>query len=143
MITTTKKNNLLIIMLILLVCAAMLTGCISKHSTEKKQEPAATQASDIPMEKETDNSAEIIDVPPEIVETDWSNYFNGLNGTAVVYDTTNQQYTIYNRELAVTKSSPCSTFKIISSLIALENGIIEPENSTRTWSAFCFMIPER
>lgn len=138
MITTTKKNNLLIIMLILLVCAAMLTGCISKHSTEKKQEPAATQASDIPMEKETDNSAEIIDVPPEIVETDWSNYFNGLNGTAVVYDTTNQQYTIYNRELAVTKSSPCSTFKIISSLIALENGIIEPENSTRTWSGEIF-----
>lgn len=138
MITTTKKNNLLIIMLILLVCAAMLTGCISKHSTEKKQEPAATQVSDIPMEKETDNSAEIIDVPPEIVETDWSNYFNGLNGTAVVYDTTNQQYTIYNRELAVTKSSPCSTFKIISSLIALENGIIEPENSTRTWSGEIF-----
>lgn len=90
------------------------------------------------MEEETDNSAEIIEVTPEIVEADWSNHFNGLNGTAVVYDATNQQYTIYNRDLAVTESSPCSTFKIISSLIALENGIIEPENSTRTWSGEIF-----
>ena len=92
--TTTKINNLLTIMLILLVCAVMLTGCISNHSTEEKQEPLATQNVDNPMEEETDNSAEIIEVTPEIVEADWSNYFNGLNGTAVVYDTTNQQYTI-------------------------------------------------
>lgn len=78
------------------------------------------------------------DVAPKLVEADWSNYFNGLNGTAVIYDTAKQQYTIYNRDLAVTRSSPCSTFKIISSLIALENGIIEPENSTRTWSGEIF-----
>lgn len=136
--TTTKRNNLLTIMLILLVCAVMLTGCIGNHSSEGKQEPLATQNVDNPMEEETDNSAEIIEVTPEIVEADWSNYFNGLNGTAVVYDATNQQYTIYNRDLAVTQSSPCSTFKIISSLIALENGIIEPENSTRTWSGEIF-----
>ena len=136
--TTTKINNLLTIMLILLVCAVMLTGCIGNHSSEEKQEPATTQVIDDPEEEETDNSAETIDVTPEIVEADWSNYFNGLNGTAVVYDATNQQYTIYNRDLAVTESSPCSTFKIISSLIALENGIIEPENSTRTWSGEIF-----
>lgn len=133
-----KRNNLLTIMLILLVCAVMLTGCIGNQSSEEKQEPATTQVIDNPVEEETESSAETIDVTPEIVEADWSNYFNGLNGTAVVYDATNQQYTIYNRDLAVTESSPCSTFKIISSLIALENGIIEPENSTRTWSGEIF-----
>lgn len=133
-----KRNNLLTIMLILLVCAVMLTGCIGNHSSEEKQEPSTTQVIDNPVEEETESSAETIDVTPEIVEADWSNYFNGLNGTAVVYDATNQQYTIYNRDLAVTESSPCSTFKIISSLIALENGIIEPENSTRTWSGEIF-----
>ena len=133
-----KRNNLLTIMLILLVCAVMLTGCIGNHSSEEKQEPATTQVIDNSVEEETESSAETIDVTPEIVEADWSNYFNGLNGTAVVYDATNQQYTIYNRDLAFTESSPCSTFKIISSLIALENGIIEPENSTRTWSGEIF-----
>ena len=61
-----------------------------------------------------------------------------MNGTAVIYDASNKKYTIYNRDLAITRSSPCSTFKIISSLIALENGIIETENSTKTWSGEIF-----
>lgn len=74
----------------------------------------------------------------EIVEADWSEYFNGLNGTAVVYSPSERQYTIYNQEFAETRRPPCSTFKIISSLIALENGIITPENSTRSWSGEIF-----
>lgn len=131
---TTKRNNLLIIMCILLACVFMLAGCVSNYGTEEKQKSENIQVIGDSMAKENDSAAEIIDKVPEIVEADWSSYFNGLNGTAVVYDTTNQQYIIYNRDLAVTESSPCSTFKIISSLIALENGIIEPENSTRTWS---------
>lgn len=133
MIPTTKRNNLLII---LLVCAVMLTGCVSKYSAEEKQKSAETQVISDPIEEETDNSADII--KPEIVEIDWSSYFNGLNGTAVVYDAASQKYTIYNHDLAITRSSPCSTFKIISSLIALENGIIDPENSTRAWSGEIF-----
>ena len=69
---------------------------------------------------------------------DWSEYFNGLKGTAVIYDASDRQYTIYNQDLAETRRSPCSTFKIISSLIALENGTITPENSTRPWSGEIF-----
>ena len=45
---------------------------------------------------------------------------------------------MYNGDLALTRRSPCSTFKIISSLIALENGIFEPEDSTREWSGEVF-----
>ena len=137
-ITTTKKNHLLIILCMLLVCAFVLTGCGSDEHAEEKPEPIETPVSDEPAEKETDTSAEIIEEAPEIVEADWSGYFDGLNGTAVVYDAAGQQYTVYNHDLAVTRSSPCSTFKIISSLIALEKGIIEPENSTRTWSGEIF-----
>lgn len=74
----------------------------------------------------------------EIVEADWSEYFNGLNGTAVIYDASSRQYTIYNEELAVARRSPCSTFKIISSLTALEHGILEPEDPTRIWSGEVF-----
>lgn len=72
------------------------------------------------------------------IETDWSQYFNGLNGAAVVYDCTEGTYRIYNEELAMTRRSPCSTFKIISSLIALENGIIDPDDSVRAWSGEVF-----
>lgn len=90
---------------------------------------------DIELVKKEESEEEI---PEETVEADWSEYFNGLNGTAVVYDSSDRRYTIYNSDLAETRRSPCSTFKIISSFIALENGILEPEDSTRTWNGEIF-----
>ena len=71
---------------------------------------------------------------PQIVENDWSDYFQGCEGTAVLYYPSKEQIFVYQKELAEKQSSPCSTFKIISSLIALENGILDPENATRKWS---------
>lgn len=40
------------------------------------------------------------------------------------------------------KRSPCSTFKIISSLIALEHGIITPKHSKRAWNGEIFWNEE-
>lgn len=75
---------------------------------------------------------------PELIETDWSGYFNGLQGAAVVYDASASRYMIYNPELADTRRSPCSTFKIVSSMLAIENGILEPDTSTHAWSGEIF-----
>lgn len=130
------------------MCAFILTGCSNNHSTEEKifiesekeelEEAKMEEPSSVSIEADTEVSAESIVIEPEIVDVDWSEYFDGLNGTAVVYDATNRRYTIYNGDLASTRRPPCSTFKIISSLIALENGIIEPEDSTRVWSGEVF-----
>lgn len=78
------------------------------------------------------------DIAPAITEMDWSGYFEGINGAVVIYDPAENCYQIYNQDLALNRHSPCSTFKIISSLIALENGIIEPDSSTRSWSGEVF-----
>lgn len=140
-----------------MACAFVLTGCGSGRSEEEKipaenpkeesvTEESATEEPAVPefesesssTETNQENSAESVEMEPEITEADWSDYFGGLNGTAVIYDPSASQYTIYNPDLAVTRSSPCSTFKIISSLIGLESGIINPENSTRTWSGEIF-----
>mgnify|MGYP000606331219 CR=1 FL=1 len=135
-----------------MACAFVLTGCGSGRSEEEKipaenpkeesaaEEPAVPEFESGSSSTETDqeNSAESVEMEPEITEADWSDYFGGLNGTAVIYDPSASQYTIYNPDLAVTRSSPCSTFKVISSLIGLESGIIDPENSTRTWSGEIF-----
>lgn len=43
----------------------------------------------------------------------------------------------------IIQRSPCSTFKIISSLVALENGIIKPENSTRIFNGFADSADKR
>lgn len=73
-----------------------------------------------------------------VTETDLSGYFDGLKGAAVLYDADNEKYIIYNKELAEERTSPCSTFKIVSSCIALENGIIDPDRSVRRWSGETF-----
>lgn len=92
-------------------------------------------------ERPVDEVQEVI-VEPVIEEMNWSNYFDGINGAAVIYDPIENCYQIYNQELAHTRRSPCSTFKIISSLIALENGIIQPDESTHTWSGEIFWNEE-
>lgn len=132
-----------------------LAGCSRESGSFIEKQPIETQASeettqieapsieDIPqiMETVTDEvQAKISE--PIIAEVDWSNYFDGINGAAVIYDPMENCYQIYNQELAFTQRSPCSTFKIISSLIALENGIIEPDDSTRTWSGEKFWNEE-
>ena len=147
-----KKNNYFKMIYLIFVCVFILAGCSNHHNTEEKmvmendrqelgeekiEEPDVELSSDY-IEADTEYSVEIMEMEPEIVEAEWSEYFNGLNGTAVLYDVTNRRYTVYDSDLASTRRSPCSTFKIISSLIALENGIFEPEDSTRDWSGEVF-----
>lgn len=135
------------------VCVFILTSCADNHSIEEEifieenekeelkeeriKEPEV-ESSTVSLESDTEEAAEIPAMEPETVYADWSEYFDGLNGAAVVYDVSDKRYTIHNSDLALTRRSPCSTFKIISSLIALENGILEPENSVRTWSGEIF-----
>lgn len=133
-------------------CAFILTGCMDRDGAEKKpfvedrkersegeqDEKSDVESSSISIHINAEVAAEDVATVPETVNVDWSEYFNGLNGTAVIYDPSASQYTIYNQDLAETRRSPCSTFKIISSLIALEHGIIKLEDSTRTWSGEMF-----
>lgn len=150
-----KRNNYFKVGYGIFACAILLTGCSKEHSTEErivvedvkevveseKRDQQEMESDNVPLEENTkDMEDDTVDkaVEPEIVGADWSEYFNGLNGTAVIYDASNRQYTIYNDELAVDRRSPCSTFKIISSLTALEDGILDPEDSTREWSGEVF-----
>ena len=104
-----------------------------------EEEEALTGGTDVlSSEDEKEVLTEYAAAEPETTEEDWSEYFDGLNGAAVLYDASADRFTVYNSELAGTRRSPCSTFKIISSLIALENGILEPEDSIRTWSGESF-----
>lgn len=110
----------------MLLAVLLLAGCSDRQAPDRTQ-PAPGEATDTP-------SVPTETVELTIVNIDWSHFFHGLNGTAVVYDPAKETYTVYNEALADTQRSPCSTFKIISSFIGLENGIIDPENSVRNWS---------
>lgn len=76
------------------------------------------------------------DVSPSasIVQEDLSRFFEGYEGSFVLYDTKLQNYTIYNEEASKTRVSPVSTYKIYSGLIALDTKQISPEDSTLKWN---------
>ena len=136
-----KKTKLLFAFCycILILSVLTLMGCAKENNslTENQsikspvsKNTSQTEESTAPFQEEA--------TEPVITEVDWSDYFEEMNGAAVIYKPTDHSYQIYNQELASTRRSPCSTFKIISSLIALENGIIEPDNSTRKWRGEVF-----
>ena len=60
-------------------------------------------------------------------------YFEGYNGSFVLYDMNNDEYTVYNEEKSRERVSPNSPYKIYSALSALENGVITEENSLMNW----------
>lgn len=145
-----RKNYYFKMVYWVFLCVFILSGCSKNHDAEEKiylegreeekMEKTEMEADSVSIEADAEDYTEntVIEAEPEIIDADWSEYFNGLNGAAVIYDVSNRQYIMYNSELALTRRSPCSTFKIISSLIALETGIIEPEDSTRIWSGEIF-----
>jgi len=65
--------------------------------------------------------------------TDLSYFFDGFEGTFVLYDMGTGGYTIHNSDMSVTRVSPNSTYKIFSALIALEAGILDANYTTREW----------
>ena len=128
---------------IFILTIMVLSGC--KEKTENftdKQSSDAVITTNPENRDETKQQLEKDDkrttTDPIIEDVDWSEYFEGLNGAAVIYNPEENHYRIYDRTLAQTRRSPCSTFKIISSAIALENGIIVPDDSIRLWSGETF-----
>ena len=127
-------------------CLIALTGCSRSQTPVVEEENPVSEntegeereAVSLRPKEEEESAAGNEAQEPEIIEADWSGYFDGLNGAAVVYDASENRYLIYNEALAQTRRSPCSTFKIISSLAALEEGLLHPEQSTRTWSGETF-----
>lgn len=126
------------IMLLLSLC--MLCGCSSEKEMGAENKPSEGQqeTEKISTDEIVSDESEADTMEATVIEVDWEKYFGGINGSAVIYDPSENSYQIYNQKMALTQRSPCSTFKIISSLIALENKVIIPDNSTREWSGEVF-----
>ena len=64
---------------------------------------------------------------------DLSSFFEGREGSFVLYHLETDEYTIYNRQGSTKRISPASTYKIYSALIAMDQGIISSTDSLRQW----------
>lgn len=65
----------------------------------------------------------------KIAEEDYSRFFGGIEGCAVLYDVSGDKWTFYNKEQCEAEASPCSTFKIVSALIGLKYGVVTSADS--------------
>lgn len=105
------------------------------NAAEPQEEPAAI------AESPSDASSalpDITQISATVSHPEWAAYFGELNGAAVILDPEENTCQIYNEALAGVRRSPCSTFKIISSLAGLENSVIDPDHSIRSWSGETF-----
>lgn len=126
-----KYKSILIVLL-----SVIITGCSGNNQSqtdsiiETKQQAdrvtQSTQNTDVTEENEK----------PAITETnvDYADSFQGINGCAVLYKESTNTYSFYNKNLCETEISPLSTFKIVSALSGLENGILKNENSKMEYS---------
>lgn len=58
--------------------------------------------------------------------------FGKFDGTAVIIDLNSSTKTVYGT-YADERVNPCSTFKILNSMIALDSGVVKDENETIKW----------
>lgn len=123
-----KKYKGLALLMSLIFIIPACTACM-KRDELKSDVPAGNSISSAELSGEGLNN----DAPVE-KEMDYARYFNGLPGTAVFYNKQENTYYIYNKALAEQQSSPCSSFKIISCLMGLETGAIDPSDSVMKWN---------
>lgn len=75
-------------------------------------------------ENQTGESNTVTQEPAAVEDVDYGKYFDGLNGGAVFYNISKNKYYIYNKEICERRDSPCSTFKIISTLMGVHEKIL-------------------
>lgn len=75
-----------------------------------------------------------------IAYEDLSDYFQGYDGTFVLLDVEKNHYQVYNDAYSKKRVSPNSTYKIISALIGLENGVLTDENTQLEWDGTVYPI---
>lgn len=104
-------------------------GTVAHSNKEKNTEEAKEKT----IEKATEGQGPSIQVMNE-----WEKYFDGwdrneIGGCIVLYASHSDCYYVYNDTMATVETSPCSTFKIISTLLGLEQGVIYGEG-VRNWN---------
>lgn len=113
-----KKKFIILLGMVLLVGCGFSKTIETQETTEVNQEKTSQYDGD---KQDT--------VKPVFNEVDFSSNFNGITGGAIFYDPSKEQYDVYNLALCNEEKSPYSTFKIIITLMGLENQVVSLEKS--------------
>ena len=143
--------------LLRLICVSLLafsvTSCgqapMAEHvaETDRSSDEAVIVEGGMDFDKETvedvpQDRQEASDQTAAETEMDFSAAFQGIEGCAVIYLPTEEQYLFFHEEMCRQEVSPYSTFKIISALSGLQNGVIADEHSTMGYDGTDYGNPE-
>lgn len=137
---STIANKSIIYILAILISISCI-GCnkTNGNNNEKKLEsittasvtPTIKASQDTSIEKiKPSKEVEVTEAVPNIEAVDYYDCFDKIKGCAVFFNCNTKVYNMYNEELCEKRASPDSTFKIISTLMGLENGVINSVDST-------------
>ena len=70
----------------------------------------------------------------DISTLDLSGYFGQYDGSFVLYNLNSDHWSLYNMDMATTRTAPDSTYKIYDALFALEENVITPKDSLIPWN---------
>jgi len=70
---------------------------------------------------------------PDDATAELAGILEGLEATFVLYDRSRDRFVRHDQDRARARFSPCSTFKIPNSLIALETGVVDGPDTPKKW----------
>lgn len=117
----------------ILIMTLLLSAC--------GQQEAKGSVNDKKITDEKDTQ-EVIQQEVKEKTVDLSGAFEGISGCAVIYSPVQEQYSFYNADMCRQEKSPYSTFKIISALSGLQNGVITDETSVMGYDGTEYGNPE-
>ena len=127
----------------IVLLSVVITGCSNANIEQQDTVSGASEPraeAEIQVIQDTDNMKETETFAETNDTVDYSEYFQGISGCAVLYDESVNTYSFYNKEQCETQVSPLSTFKIISALAGLENNVLENEETTMEYSGVKYPI---
>ena len=127
----------------IVLLSVMIAGCSNANSEQQEDNSVAIEQQTA-EENQNIQGTEIVKENEISVVTDnivdYSEYFQGISGCAVIYDESSNTYFLYNKEKCEKEVSPLSTFKIVSALAGLENNVLESQTSTMEYSGLKYPI---
>lgn len=145
-----RIRNKRIVGILALCCLFLFSGC-----GREENQPGPVDIVALPLDgTETHDLQTAGETPAETASSeyesmnatgenvDYSGCFKGIQGCAVLYDSQENKYLLYNSELCEQEVSPYSTFKIVSTLAGLKNGVVESETSNMEYSGTLYPMSD-
>ncbi len=144
-----NKSNYFI--LAILICISV-TGCNKANENSNKEpeniytaavSPTTLANQDTSIGKNTtSDEVQVTEKVIEVKDVDYSDCFNGIEGCAVFFNSNTNTYMMYNKKLCEKRTSPCSTFKIVATLMGLDNGVIASVDTTMGYNGTIYSMDQ-